>query len=158
MLRQIISWFFQLVFWWKKRTGWIDLKQTVTATGVVVGMDDGPSSDGDFNFRVKVDENCEWLITGFGGRLTTDDPKLGPSLLCEVVPWSPVEVQREAARLHVGDRVSVTGAWGFDGVHVSGSRWWNILLAIFRHQPNVLEGWLELHPVTELTIVSRVRP
>ena len=47
------SWFWRLVFYWKQRTGWLDLGEIVTATGVVVDHVP-PGPDGDRTFAVKL--------------------------------------------------------------------------------------------------------
>jgi hypothetical protein len=57
-------------------------------------------------------------------------------------------------RLKVGDRVFVSGAWGYDGVHVNN--WPMIIqipLALIRHQPDMVNGWFEIHPVAMLEIL-----
>lgn len=65
----IINTWWRLVFWWKKRTGWIDLDRVV-ATGMIISVDNSLSADGDIRFDLKLDYGQEWLVTGFGGRLT----------------------------------------------------------------------------------------
>lgn len=150
-----LQWFWRLVFWWKKRTGWIDLGQTIIITGTVVGFDP-PDLDGDGNFDVKLDPGFDRWITGFGGRLTTENEALGPSIHCEVPPWSSANLRDRFAGLRLGDRVQVTGAWGFDGVHTGRPEWLEVLLALVRHEPNVLDGWFEIHPVTEIVTLARV--
>ena len=148
-----MNWFWRLVFWWKRRTGWIDLCEVVTATGVVVGID-APGADGDGSFDITVDDDQRRLITGFGGRITTADPALYPSLHCEVEPWASDALRAAFTTLEVGDRVRVTGRWGFDGVHTGQSLWLEVLLALVRHAPNVRDGWFEIHPVESIEHVS----
>lgn len=148
MLRWIKATFFQLVFWWKKRTGWIDFEETIGVTGTV--MSTHVASDGDVTFNVWPDDEFLWSITWYGGKVLT-------KLHCEVPPWISEDIRKAARSLTKGDRVRVTGQWGFDGVH-SGrgykDTWyrfiWEIILAVARHQPNVHEGWFEIHPVTKL--------
>lgn len=136
----------RFVFWWKKRTGFIDFKEDIEVVGTVTGA--FTARDGDVTFNVWPDDEYLWSVTWYGGRLKT-------KLHCEVVPWMP-ECKALAADLKVGDRVRVCGAWGFDGVHTR-KRWkvwhhyvWEVLAAVFRHQPNVHDGWFEIHPVTRL--------
>lgn len=148
-MRWIVLAFWRLVFWWKRRTGFLDLGRDVVATGTVIRVDE-PGTDGDGNFDVQLDVAQDWLITGFGGRLTACPPVTEPSLHCEVEPWAPAALQNAFAALRVGDRVRVAGRWGFDGVHTGRSMPVEILLALLRHEPNVHEGWFELHPVTAL--------
>jgi hypothetical protein len=151
-----MSWFWRVVFWWKKKTGWLDLGKTASIMGTVVGLTP-PDIDGDQNFDVRLDDGLERWITGFGGRLTTAQESLGPSIHCEIPPWAPRELRKLFDQLKVGDRVYVSGAWGFDGVHTPGmSEWWEILRAIVRHPPNVQDGWFEIHPVNELDVLSEV--
>jgi len=144
----------KFVFWWKHRTGFVDMGRRVTAVGTVIAKDPGISSDGDRNFDVRLDHGQEWMITGMGGRLTSADPAIGPSIHCEVEPWASDEVKARCDKMRIGDRVLVTGRWGFDGVHVGRPMWLEIVLALVRHQPNLQEGWFEVHPVERLAILS----
>ncbi len=144
--------FWRFVFWWKKRTGWLDLGQGIEVTGTVVSLIP-PDLDGDMTFNVKLDLGFERYITGFGGRLTTENAADGPSLHCEIEPWAPDDVRAVYKKLKVGSRVRVWGYWGFDGVHLGRSMWIEVPMAIVRHQPNVRDGWFEIHPVTALEIL-----
>lgn len=146
----------RFVFWYKKRTGWLDLGETITATGTVIRVD-APGTDGDGNFDVELDAGQERLITGFGGRLTCCPPVTTPSLHCEVEPWASAELLAAFRGLHPGDRVRVTGRWGFDGVHAGRTEWLEILLALVRHMPNVRAGWFECHPVESIATSSPAR-
>lgn len=128
-------------------------------TGTVVGLEP-PDLDGDRNFNVRLDDigpdglpQARW-ITGFGGRLTTEDPAVGPSLHCEVPPWGDPVAQARYDALRVGDRVRVTGRRGFDGVHTGRAEWVEVLLALVRHGPAVQTGWFEAHPVTALDVLD----
>lgn len=155
--------FWRLVFLWKKQTGWMDLGQTVECTGVIVAVDmnvTGIFNDGDVCFNVKLDtygpnhdpvapDLQNRYITAFGGRLTSEDGN-GPSIHCEIPPWVRDKFDGKWQQLAVGKRVRVKGAWGFDGVHTGRAEWIEIILALFRHQPNVRDGWFEIHPVEEL--------
>jgi hypothetical protein len=135
------------VFWWKKRTGWLDLGQRIEVTGTVVGLE-APDLDGDRNLNLRLDPGQDRWITGFGARLTSEDQAVGPSLHCEVTPWSSQQLRDSFDALHVGDRVRIGGAWGFDGVHIGYSFFpFEVLRALVRHQPNVCDGWFEIHPV-----------
>lgn len=146
MLDRIKARFFQFVFWWKKRTGFIDFKEDIEVTGTV--MRTHVARDGDVTFDIWPDDEYLWSITWYGGRLKT-------KLHCEVVPWL-AGPRSTAATLQPGDRVRVKGRWGFDGVHTwkGWNAWYwypiEVLLAVFRHQPNVIDGWFEIHPVTEV--------
>jgi hypothetical protein len=142
----------RVVFWWKRRTGWIDLAERVEITGVVVSLE-APDLDSDRNFNVHLETGDERWITGFGGRLTTEDPNVGPSMHCEVTSWASLDLKETYDRLRVGDRVRVGGAWGFDGVHTGRAEWVEVLLALVRHTSNVRDGWFELHPVDQLKIL-----
>lgn len=150
------SWW-RFVFWWKQRTGWLNLGQVLMVTGTVIEVDP-PGTDGDGNFDLLLDPGQDQWITGFGGRLTSASPDLPPSLHCEVEPWASDELMGTFGRLKVGDRVRVTGSWGFDGVHLGIPEWLEVLAALVRHQPNVKEGWFECHPVTELEILTETTP
>lgn len=149
--------FWRLVFWWKKQTGWLDLDQTVEVTGEIIMVDmnvTGVFNDGDVCFNVKLDSGWEHLITGFGGRRTTEsetDPR--PSIHCEIPPWTRDQFDGKWQQLSVGRRVRVKGAWGFDGVHTGRPEWVEVLLALVRHMPNVRDGWFEIHPVEEFDFI-----
>ena len=77
-------------------------------------------------------------------------PVTVPSLHCEVEPWASAELVAAFRTLRIGDRVRVTGRWGFDGVHTGRPEWVEVLLAVVRHMPNVREGWFECHPVERI--------
>lgn len=149
MLRWFSNLTWRAIFWYKRRTGWLDLGEVVTATGTVIRVDP-PGTDGDGNFDLQLDAGQERLITGFGGRFTCCPPVTVPSLHCEVEPWAEEELLAEFRSLRVGDRVRVTGRWGFDGVHTGRAEWLEVLLGLVRHMPNVREGWMELHPVERI--------
>ncbi len=153
-----MTWLFnlwwRLVFWAKHRTGFLDMGRDVTVTGVVLKVEP-PGTDGDGNFDVRLEAGQESLIM-MGGRLTTADEALGPAIHCEVEPWADAVLRARFAALRVGDRVHVAGRHGFDGVHTGRAEWLEVLLALVRHQPNVRDGWFEIHPVTELDVLTDV--
>lgn len=151
-VRAVSNTWWRLVFWWKRGTGWVDLGRVVTAVGTVIEVD-LPGPDGDGNFDIVLDPNQTWLITGFGGRLTSCPPIYRPALHCEVEPWAGDYLAAMFRRLRIGDRVQVTGRWGFDGVHTGRAMWLEILLALVRHGPNIRQGWFEIHPVETLEIL-----
>lgn len=153
MLTWITNLWWRIVFWWKKRTGWLDLGEVIEVTGVVVEMVP-PDADGDMTFNVRLDPGLEKYITGFGGRLTTEDDGIGPSLHCEIEPWAADDLHEIYKTMKVGDHVRVRGAWGFDGVHLGRSMWIEIPAALIRHQPNVRDGWFEIHPVEFVEILA----
>lgn len=145
----------RFVFFWKKQTGWLDLGREISVTGTIVMVDKnvtGLFNDGDVCFNVRLDFGWEWAITGFGGRKTSEDGQ-GPSLHCEIPPWTRKKFDGLWQQLEVGKRVAVTGAWGFDGVHTGKPEAVEVVLALFRHMPNVQDGWFELHPVTALEFI-----
>lgn len=153
-MNRVINAFWKAVFWWKRnRAGWIDLRETVTATGLVIEVD-GPGADGDGNFDLVLDSGQERLITGFGGRLTCCPPTVTPSIHCEVEPWASAELRAQFGRLHTGDRVRVVGAWGFDGVHTGRPMWLEVIAALIGHPPNVRDGWMEIHPVASIEVLQ----
>jgi hypothetical protein len=117
-----------------------------------------PDIDGDRTFNVRLDAGQEKYITGFGGRLTTEDDSVGPSLHCEIEPWAAADLRAIYTTMRVGDRVRVRGAWGFDGVHLGRPMWIEILAALVRHQPNMRDGWFEIHPVEAIEIVEIGNP
>lgn len=141
--------FWKVVFWWKKRTGFVDLGQDIEVTGVVMWSDFGKNPDGDFTMHVKLDPQYERYIR-LGDRLTSADEAFPATLHCELAPW--VEV-KGVEGLKVGDRVRVKGRWGFDGVHTGHSEFVEVLYALVRHQPNMKDGWFEIHPIAELEII-----
>jgi hypothetical protein len=144
----IVNTWWKLVFWWKKRTGWIDFKQEIAVHGVVVEMVP-PDVDGDRTFNLKLEKEFEHYIT-LGDKMTTENKVVGPSIHCEIPPWAPKKVRDAYDVMKVGDRVCVIGAWGFDGVHLGTTMWLEIPAALLRHQPNVKDGWFEIHPVRAL--------
>lgn len=138
----------KFVFWWKHRTGFISLGPVV-AVGTVMSL--RSSSDGDRLLNIDLDPDYTFLTPKGIGR----DRSFG-KLHCELVPWIRGEVVEAFDSLQPGDRVSVTGTWGFDGVHLlaEDAPWYTfpleVLAAIFRHQPNVRDGWFEIHPVEKI--------
>lgn len=148
-LRWLRNTWWRVVFWWKRQTGWLDLGETIAATGTVIEVD-APGADGDGNFDLLLDAGQERLITGMGGRLTSGARSGVPSLHCEVEPWAARDVLQTFGALRVGDRVRVTGWWGFDGVHTGRAEWAEVLLAVVRHMPAVGTGWFEVHPVERI--------
>lgn len=153
MLRWIKGTLWKAIFWWKKRTGFIDFKEDIEVVGTVMSVH--MASDGDVTFNIYPDEEYIWSITWYGGLLKS-------KLHCEVPPWISESVRDVGRSLKKGDRVKVSGAWGFDGVHVSGPddpswepKWYQMIfkeipMAIVRHQPNVHNGWFEIHPVKKI--------
>lgn len=153
MITRLVNLWWRLVFWWKKRTGWIDLGQPIEVTGTVVSIVP-PDVDGDMNFDVRVDPGQERFITGFGGRLTNDPGAPVPSIHCEIEPWASLGLRLAYARLQVGARVRVMGSWGFDGVHLNDwPLWVQVPLALLRHGPDVNHGWFEIHPVKGIEVM-----
>lgn len=148
----IVNLWWRLVFWWKRRTGWIHLADYIVVEGVVVEKSD-PDIDGDRCFNLRLHLGDRWAITGFGGRLTSENWDIGAALQCEVPPWASKEVRDAYDNLKVDDYVRVIGAWGFDGVHTGRAEWIEVILALFRHQPNVKDGWFEIHPVTRIEVL-----
>lgn len=144
-----MNWFWRIVFWWKRRTGWLDLGKDIFVSGTVINLTP-PDIDGDRNFDVRLDSVYDWYITGFGGRRTRDPGASEASMHCEIPPWADVSLKSTYDGLKVGDRVTVRGRWGFDGVHLGRSMWIEVLAALVRHMPNVNDGWFEIHPVIEL--------
>ena len=148
MLRKLKGLLWRAVFWWKRRTGWIVLAPRVSVVGTVTATES--NSDGDVTFDIEVDGEYDWLVTGMGDVNMLD-------MHCETVPWLAESIQDQARGLSEGDRVCVTGQWGFDGVHTSPDydrTWyrfaWEIFLALWRHQPNMKYGWFEIHPVEKI--------
>lgn len=148
----LVAQFWRLVFAWKRLTGFVDMHETITITGTVINVEE-PDADADRNFDVELDAGQERWITGFGGRLTFQRSAGRPSMHCEIPPWMPAELRSRGAALVVGDRVRVTGAWGFDGVHTGRHIVLEVLLGIVRHGPNVRAGWFEIHSVTALELL-----
>lgn len=144
--------FWRLVFFWKKRTGWMDLRQEIEVTGIVINVE-VPGLDGDGNFDVELDPGQERWITGFGGRQTFEPGAGRPSIHCEVEPWADQTLKSAFLSLKAGQRVRVRGSWGFDGVHLGTSEWIEVLAALLRHGPNVHDGWFEIHPVTSVAVI-----
>ncbi len=155
----------RVVFWWKKRIGWKDFNQVVTATGVITRVDmniEGWLNDGDVCWNLKLDDGQNWLITEpRSGRLTSeeDGPDPQPGLHCEITPWARAQFDGLWQQLAVGKRVRVTGRWGFDGVHHTGwPEWKEILLALWQgiwtREPFWSDGWYEIHGVEGLEYID----
>ncbi len=141
----------RVVFWWKKQTGFIDMRERIEVTGHVLSID--TASDGDRTFNVCLDAGQERYITGFGGRLTSKSSSC-PAIHCEIPPWVSRGLKGTYDSMEVGQRVRVTGAWGFDGVHVGYDFFpWEVVAALVRHQPNVRDGWFEIHPVESIELL-----
>ncbi len=140
--RFLVLAFWKLVFWWKHRTGFLDLGQDVTITGTVVSVDGlgepSPDNDGDFCFNVRPDPEYGWVNTAFGGRKTSNDSTYLDTIHCEVPPWLTDGLKAQTDLVVPG---------------VGGSMWKEVWLALWRHQPNVLDGWCELHPVTRIDLL-----
>lgn len=142
--------FWKMVWWWKHQTGFMDLGKDVTVEGVVVWTDYGKNPDGDFTFNLKMDAAFAWANNAFG-RQTSEDPANYPDTIhCEIPPWGRSALAQGLAQIRPGARVRVTGRWGFDGVHTGRSEFVEVLYALWRHQPNVGQGWCEIHPVTAI--------
>ena len=152
-MNAVTNLFWKIVFWWKKRTGLLDLGVDVTVTGTVEWSDFGKNPDGDFTMHVKPDPECMSLIT-LGTRRTSADPAYPETLHCEVTPWDAKKFSDVMSKLEAGDRVTISGRWAFDGVHTGKPEWLEVLYALVRHQPNMKDGWFEIHPVTEITITK----
>lgn len=145
----IANLFWKFVWWWKQRTGFMVFGPAM-AVGTVLSL--RSSSDGDALVNIRLDDDYLWMTPVFG-RLSSYG-----KLHCEIPPWIQGEVREVYAKLKPGDRVAVHGEWGFDGVHLLDKAPWylfplEVLAAVFRHQPNVRDGWFEIHPVTKLEVL-----
>jgi len=141
--------FWRLVFLAKHRAGFLDMGRDITVIGTV-WRNDGTSDDGDTCFSVIPDDSHLWAVY-MAGRHTSEAPaEMSASLHCEVAPWSSPALHRQALALRPGDRVQVTGRWGYDGVHTGRGVLWDVIAAIFGHGPDMVNGWLELHPVESI--------
>lgn len=146
MIRAIVNLWWRLVFWWKQRTGFVILHKNTNAVGRVLSV--RSSSDGDRLINLELEPGFEWLCPA---GLTERE-----HLHCEIPPWIRGPEVDAYATLQPGDRVMITGTWGYDGVHALPDSWpsWTfpleVLLAIVRHQPTFPRGWFELHPVTRV--------
>jgi len=141
----MINFFRRIIFWGKKRVGFLDLGREITVTGEIVAIEYNPS-DGDHTFDLELDPESDWAGLGFGG---IPNGRLS-YLHCEIVSWLPVD----RAPIVGGRHVRVTGRWAFDGVHFGYPGWLEILLAVlsvpFGRAPNFRKGWNEIHPVTQV--------
>ncbi len=150
-MKWLTNLWWRFVFWWKQRTGFINLHRTIEVTGTILSL--RSSSDGDALLNIQLDAECWWATP-----LGIGDPLHDKRLHCEIVPWlqTPLEIYRT---LKVGDRIQITGDWGFDGVHLlpnHSSKWLfplEVIAALFRHQPNITKGWFELHPVRSIILL-----
>lgn len=146
----------RIVWFWKKQTGWLDLNQVIEVCGTVISTSKDLSGDGDIRFNVLLDPEYEWAITGFGGRLTKEGSASKPAIHCEISPWDRKKLSSSWEILEVGMRVKVKGRWGFDGVHTGKGQVADVFLALLRHQPNINDGWFEIHPVEEIRILEQL--
>ena len=150
-MRWLTNLWWRFVFWWKHRAGFIDLQREITIEGVVVWTQgDAANPDGDFCFNVRPDAAYRWCVTAFGGRVTQENPDYPGTLHCEVAPWLPIDV----SAVRVGTRVRVSGRWGFDGCHLGGAEWIDVLRGIIGHRPQIESGWLESHPTYSVTEIE----
>ena len=155
--QQVVFAWWKLIFAYKHLTGFLDLGRNIEVTGTVLNVED--SSDGDFCFNLALDLEYSWANLVFG-RHTTENPKYPDSLHCEITPWDRFMFTELLPRIKPGVRVRISGRWGFDGVHVHPSKtgFWaevlEVIYALIRHQPNVLEGWAECHPVKSLKLLD----
>lgn len=149
-MRWLSDRFWKFIFWWKQRTGFV-----VFGPCIVIGtvLSKRSSRDGDCLLNIYLDETqLAFTPSGIG------DPTKHGKLHCEIPPWIRGEVREVYDSLQKGDLVRVEGEWAFDGVHLSREShppWWKFVLvevlgAIIRHQPNVKNGWFEVHPVTKI--------
>jgi hypothetical protein len=150
---QIIFFFWKLIWHWKHKSGFIDLGKDIEVVGTILWTDYGNNTDGDFTFNLKLDPEYSWANLAFG-RHTSEDPVNYPDTLhCEIVTWMRAQFANELPKIKLGVRVKISGRWGFDGVHTGRAEWIEVVLALIRHQPNVSQGWLELHPVGKIEFI-----
>ncbi len=148
--------FSEVLFFFKKRAGFMDLGIYVVIPGTVTHIDSSISEDGDFNFELKVDPGSgKWTM--LGERSTNMPFTIG----CEVMPKGRLNAPLAAAvdALREGQHVMVSGRWAFDGSHsdayMAGKRslFLEVLAGLFGRAPNPC-GWTELHPITSLKVIS----
>jgi len=147
---RVFAWtFWKVVFWYKHKTGFMDLGHDIEVIGTVQWTDGGINGDGDFTFNLKLDPDYSWANYAFG-RHTSEDPLLYPDTIhCEITPWMR-DSFTTLDSIKPGQRLRVAGRWGFDGVHVGKAEWIEVVYALWRHQPNIIDGWCEIHPVTKV--------
>ncbi len=150
----IAVFFSEILFWFKKRAGFMDLGTPVVVTGTVAAFEAGISQDGDLNFDLALDPE----FVKFATLITThpSEASLNGIIHCEVMPKA--RLRRAFPALTVGMRVRVSGRWAFDGSHsdasVAGQRPQALELAaaVVGRAPNP-NGWPELHPVDRVDVL-----
>jgi hypothetical protein len=142
-----------IVFEQKKRCGFLDLGQQVTAVGTVKST--RTHTDGDQSLNIRLDPGYEQLLF-YQGRKTRN------YLHVEFMPcergYKDVNVVLEAVkqRFEAGEkiRVSITGRWAYDGVDHRG-KWRDQLgrcLGGRKADPEL--GWTEIHPAYHIEILA----
>lgn len=147
MINRIRIWFWDLIFWLKCRAGF-KLFGPITVVGVVTNVEF--AEDGDACFDLSIDDDKTWLwITTSGTRVLHKCLDLH----CEVTPHDGERLGPIVKQLRYGTRVRVRGTWAWDGCHHGRGAPFDALMVLLRAAPT-LDGWLEIHPVTELEILT----
>lgn len=143
----------------KKRCGFLDLGELVTAEGVVIRTK--IHNDGDSSINIRLDPRSRWLLT-YKGRKTRD------YLHVEFMPcertYADVESVLVKVREHVeaaqakGEkptmRVRITGRWAYDGVDHRGKWKDQIGNCIDGRDADPAVGWTEIHPAYTVEILN----
>ncbi len=147
MINAIVLWFWAQVFAAKCRAGF-KLLEFAIVRGTVVGMPE-ISSDGDTCFDIIPDPGFESLLeysTG-GARHVCQ------TIHCEVAPADQRRLRPVVELLRSGSRVSVAGTRAWDGAHHGHGTLFDVLMVLLRAAPT-LDGWIEIHPVQEITVLT----
>jgi hypothetical protein len=135
-----------LVFRLKCRAGF-RLLEPVEVTGVVRFVE--ASEDGDTSFDLVPDGSVSVGLLIYG---TSDAIHHCESIHCEIVPRDRARLASAIAALAPGVRVKVSGQRAWDGCHHGKGVLFNVLMVLLGAAP-VLDGWLEVHPVTSLEVL-----
>ena len=152
-----------VVFAQKKRCGFVDLGELVTAEGCVIGTK--THNDGDRSINIRPDKPFERLLY-YQGRKTKN------YLHVEFMPCEREYVDVEAVLEEIMDhynsedynraecsmRVRVTGRWAYDGVDHRGV--WRDQLGncLGGRGPDPDVGWTEIHPAYTVEVLNASYP
>jgi hypothetical protein len=145
LLAAIRIWWSSLVFALKQRAGFRLLGTVAGVTGVVSSFE--RSDDGDLSFDVTPDAEFAWVLEYPSRHVAR------AAIHCEVVPADQERLAAAIGMLRIGARVRVGGQRAWDGCHQGHGVVVDALCVLLRAAP-VLDGWVEVHPVLSLEVLT----
>lgn len=137
--------FSNVVFWLKCRAGFRLLRGDASVSGTVTAIE--IAEDGDTCFDITVDSKYTAVLT----YVTSGAVHTCNILHCEIVPADRARLAKEIAKLVPGRHVTVTGKRAWDGCHHGRGNIFDALMVLLGAAP-VVDGWIEIHPVTSLHV------